>query len=55
MLNICSVNVQLQNALADPRHVSWSYRAQFEENLLRKLRTIILPKYFMVFDFYHGI
>src|SRR6218665_379266 len=61
MLNICSVNVWIQDAPADLRHnISLIYirffsGPQFEKSWLRKLRTIALPVYFMVLNFDYDI
>lgn len=54
MLNICSTNVQYQNAAADLCNISLIYNSA-EKNLLRKLTTSTLPMYYMVLDFDYGI
>ena len=61
MLIICRVNVLFQDAPAELHHISLIYisifnRPQFEENWLRKLRTIaFIPVYFVILNVYYNI
>jgi len=54
MQNICSVSVLFQDAPTNRRHIFFIYISlfqlpQFKKNWLRKLITIVLSVYFMVF------